>query len=171
MKNLNEIDLPTRGLTTPVLLGLAAAVVLVVVGSALLYLVQTLHGKPLPLTSLSIPIGLIVAFTIVTPLFSLSRRPSHARLSAEGLEINYPFRRVRVPWHDLMRVRAVTQGVVVFRSISDQVNRFGGAYWITLEQARAILADPRCPTVNLRDDQRRLIFENSAVSWSTSPGR
>jgi len=150
--------IPTRGFSIPVGLGLTASAMLVVLGGMFLYVTQTLHGSPVPQSQLIFPITLIAVFAVVIPLFSVLRRPFGLSLSPDGVELVYPLRRVRVPWGDLMRVRSVTQGVVVIRVLSDKVNRFGGAYWISLEQARAILTDPRCPAVSMGEDYRKQIL-------------
>ncbi|MGP8146961.1 MAG: hypothetical protein ACLQAS_06075 [Thermoplasmata archaeon] len=144
----------------PVGIGLAAATFLVVAGGLFLYLIQTIHGHPLPSTDLMFPIALIIVFAVIIALFALMRRPFGVALMSEGVEIAYPLRRIHLAWSELMTVRFVGQGVVVFRSLTDQVDRFGRACTVSFEQARAILTDSRCPKVVLRDDQRHLLFEN-----------
>lgn len=158
-QSAERTSIPTRGFSFHVGLQLLASALLVVVGGILIYLVQTLHGHPLPIAGLAVPIALIVVVAIFIPLPTILRRPACVGLSSFGVEIQYPLKRVHVEWHDVMRVRAVSHGVVVFRTLSDTQNRRTGAFWISVDQARAILNDPRCPGVYMPENLRRAIFQ------------
>jgi hypothetical protein len=155
-----EIWIPTRGLSFPLSISLAASIFLAVVGGLYLYLFQTIESHPLPFTTLLLPISIVVVGSVFIPLFPFLRRPATLSISSEGVTIEYPRRRVRLPWNELMRLRYVGHDVMVFRTVSDTASKFGQAYQVSLLQARAILSDPRCPHVALTGDQRRLIFED-----------
>ena len=150
--------IPTRGLSWPLTMALATAGFLVIAGSAAIYFVGVSRGPQLSAPDLLLPIVIIVALGAFILVFPIRSRPSGVRLAASGVTVAYPGRKVSLEWSDLMRVRFVGHDVVVFRALSDTANKSGGAYQVSLAQARAILSDPRCPKVTMTDDQRRLIF-------------
>jgi hypothetical protein len=150
--------LPTRGFVQPVAVGFTASALLLFFGGLCLYFIQTAQGRALPFVSLLPPIAIIVVFACIFPLFSLLRRPFGVELKSDGIRIKYPLKEVSFGWSDLMKIRSVAQGIVVFRSLSDPRTEFGGACWISREQARAILSDRRCPAVVMSDEFRRVIF-------------
>lgn len=160
--------LPTRRVTTPVGIGLLSYALLIVGSVAVSYFFQTVPPHQISWRDLLVPWLVIDAIGIVIPLLTILRRPIGVGLSSSGLELVYPFRTVRLVWLDLMNVKSVGQGMLVFRTKQDHRVEFGGAYWITLEQARAILSDPRCPHVDLRDDWRLAVFPSRGFRGGAS---
>ena len=77
-------------------------------------------------------------------------------LSSEGVTIVYPFQKADVPWNELLDLRFVTQGVVLFRPLTQKVNDLSGSHQVTMEQAKAILADSRLQVSRLRDEKHLL---------------
>jgi Bacterial PH domain len=152
--------IPTHGLRFVVTTAVAASTFLIVAGTALILVGDYSRSPRLPLSDF-IPefstIVALVAFILTVPIL---RRPSGVGLATDGVTIRYPGRRIHVAWTDLMRVRFVGHDDVIFRTLSDVTNRYGHAYQITVQQARTILSDPRCPRVPLTEDQRRAIFQD-----------
>jgi Bacterial PH domain len=144
---------PTRGLPPDVGLRLIATLALLVVGASLLYWLQT-SGRPIipPLTSIGLLL-ILALLGVVGVTVAWIQTPRAVGLTADGVVLRYSFRRVTLPWHELLTVRFVTDRVVVFRPLSKPTS-LGGWFQVTLEQARAILRDSRCPRVWIPEDKR-----------------
>ena len=161
--------IPTRGATFPVLIALGASTFVVVVGGLFIYFVETVNGNPLPRPDLIVPVGLIVIGAVFIPVPALLRRPREVARAEDGVSIRYPSRRVQVHWKDMMTIQFVGQGMVTFSPLSGgPASRGSSAYGVSLEQARAILDDPRCPKIALTDEVRRAIYSDS--DWKFSAG-
>ncbi len=154
--------IPTRGLVWTRWMALAASLMLVVVGGFIVFAAGT---GPYPLTfQQQEP---LIAILVVVPILISSipwfQAPRRMGLSPEGVTIIYPLRRVLLPWNDLMNVLYVAHGLVTFRPLSFNPKKQMGFQEVTFEQARAIFADPRCPQVILRHDQRQTLYENTTL--------
>lgn len=151
--------IPTRGFRLPVAVGLLASAIVLMGGILILYFTE-LRQPSLPIGDLLLPIVVIVAFACILPLFTVLRRPIGVELEGDGVTLDYPLKKVSVSWGELMKIQQVSHGIVIFRRLHDPRTEFGGAYWVSLEQARAILADPRCPPVDMPETLRRAIFQS-----------
>ena len=152
--------IPSHGLSFPVAVALASAGFLLAAGTVLIYAIDNLRSPRLSLAGLMFPIAIMIGLATFVLAVPISRRPFGVGLAANGVRIAYPGRRVLLEWADLMRLRYVGQGLVIFRALSDTKNRRGHAYQVSVSQARAILSDPRCPQISMSEDQRRLIFDH-----------
>ena len=155
---------PTKGLSRVRRLSIVAAVMAISLGSLVLFLIETTGpGRSAPPLSVEqiglayLGLGLLAAFALLVPWLQTARA---VRVSDSGVVIEYPFRVHSFAWKDLMRVVGVGQGTVVFRPTSSPENVVGGWFSVSIEQARAILTDPRCPPGILREDFRRSIFQS-----------
>jgi hypothetical protein len=85
--------------------------------------------------------------------------PREVRLDPSGVYISYPLRRVHLVWSEVMNVRYIGWGVVVFQSLLKDVTQ-GEAYRVTVEQAKAILASPYCSPVQMPESLRQQIVSD-----------
>jgi hypothetical protein len=117
-------------------------------------------GRPaLPLGAILGLFGIGAAAGAFLLVHAWVRAPRAVGLSPFGVILRYPLQRVSLPWSELLDIRDVTPSVVIFRPLSGRANTANGVFDLTVSQARAILNDPRCPPVQMREDQRRLLIE------------
>ncbi|HTZ61080.1 MAG TPA: hypothetical protein VMC82_00295 [Thermoplasmata archaeon] len=152
-KNSAEtVWIPTRGLTTPRWIALSASAFLVVAGGLLLYSSRFIF----PTSALEAFVILFATLAGFMNGMAWLRMARKVGLSSEGVTIVYPFQKADVPWNELLDLRFVTQGVVVFRPLTQKVNDLSGSHQVTMEQAKAILADSRLQVSRLRDEKHLL---------------
>lgn len=151
---------PTRGIVWTRWMALAASLMLLVIGGLIVFAAGT---GPYPLTFQQQEplIAILVVVPVLISIIPWLQSPQKVGLSTTGVTIVYPFRRVLLPWNDLMNVLHVTRGLVTFRPLSFNPKKQMGFQQVTFEQARAIFADPRCPQIILRHDQRQVLYDNT----------
>jgi len=161
--DLGSRAIPSKGVGELLAVSIIAGLVAVVGGIVTILIVQNVGpGKGTPVfgfPELLLTLTGLSAFGVGLILLFWCRTPRSVMLTGDGVRIIYPVRSYSFPWHEMMRVVGVGLGTVTFRRTSDPTNIVGGWFNISLEQARAILSDPRCPPVDLRDDWRRSIFQ------------
>ena len=133
-------------------LGAAALMSLFVVWAG-----QQSYGVSLPLTSvLPLTFGLLGALAAFVAFTTWRRTPGAVHLTDSGITVDYPLRDKRLPWSEVMKPVFVGWGVVNFYPNSTNPDKVvGGSLSVTYSQARAILADPRCPPVKFTEAQKR----------------
>lgn len=149
---------PTRHLSRIEWFGLVVAGIVLGIGGLGVRTLELMSRPPLTLAQIG---GLTATYITVASLLALIpwlRTPRNVGLSSAGITIVYPFRHVAYPWNELMTMLGVDYGIVSFRPLSYNPKKQVGMDWLTLEQARAIVTDPRCPQVRMTDDQRRRIM-------------
>jgi hypothetical protein len=159
-----EIVIRKRSITTLELLAVVAALISFGFGSFFLWLLNTTgparSGSGLTqMQNMLVILGLGAA-SVLVPLMFWLRQARAVHLSDSGVRIDYPLRVRSFPWSELMKVEGVGLGTVTFRPVSSPTNIVGGWFSISIEQARVILSDPRCPSPTIRDELRRAIFES-----------
>ena len=155
---------PTKELSAFRWLSILAAVIAITFGSLILWLTEaTGPGRsspplsPIQVGLAYLGLGLVATFVLIVPWLQTARV---VRVSDSGVVIEYPLRVRSLPWSEVMRVEGVGLGTVTFRPLSAPTNAIGGWFSVSIEQARAILSDPRCPRVTLREDFRQSIFRS-----------
>ncbi len=150
---------PTRGFSRLELLLFTCSAALILMGGVFLCWGETSAIRIAPGLAIFIFVVLVGAAAIIA-LSTWLRTPRTVGLSQKGILIAYPFRPVSFPWSDLMNVAFIGMGTVSFEPLSFNPQKQIGYQSVSIEQARAILADPRCPRVTLREEHRRLLFPN-----------
>jgi len=153
---------PTKGLSRFRWFWIIIAAVAVFLGSLLLLLVETTgprrSSSPLSEGQIGLwyfVLGLLAAFLVLLPWLQTAQE---VRVSDSGVEIKYPLRTHSFEWKDMMTVKDVGQGIVIFRPTSSPVHAVGGSFIVSIDQAREILSDPRCAPTILPEEFRRSIF-------------
>jgi len=146
-----------------VALSILGAAILVVGGTIVLFLSNctgpTKGTQVLSTPTLVAAFAALALFGVALVLLFWLRAPKWVILSNEGVKIAYPLWSRSFRWSEMIRVVGVGMGTVTFRPNSAPLNIVGGWFNITPEQARAIITDPRCPAVDLKDEWRRSILQ------------
>ncbi len=158
-----QLIIRKRSLSPIEQLSILVAAMIFALGVALLWLFDTTGparatGGLSPVQN-AVALSLLALALVATPLIFWLRQARAVHLSDDGVRIDYPLRTKSFPWPELMRVEGVGMGTVTFRPMSSPVNSIGGWFSISLEQARGIISDPRCPPVQLKEAFRRSIFQ------------
>lgn len=153
--------LPKHGLSWLEKLAIVSGLIVILIGLGIIIWVPTLHpGHLTPAPDVIGIVALLVVGAVTGFVLFWLRVPRAVGISQSGIILAYPFRKVRYPWNDLMNVLEVSHDMVTFNPLSYNPKKQVGSDMISYAQARIILADPRCPRVWMRDDQRRLIMES-----------
>lgn len=156
---------PSRGSSGLLKISTLAASIAVVGGTIVILLIQGIGLQkgvavfgPFALILL---ISSLFIFAVGFVLLFWAQTPRSVSLSSDGVKIVTPIKSHTIPWAEMMRVGGVGLGAVTIRRRSDPPDTVGGWFSISLEQARAILSDPRCPPVDLRDEWRQSILSEA----------
>jgi hypothetical protein len=147
-----------RGLPPSFALRLIMVASMFVAGALITLGIESTGGRPLSLGTLVELFSLLAVIGALLLVLSWIQTPRAVGLTPSGVILRFAHRRVTLPWHEIMNVRYVTGSLVVFQPLSGRANSADGAFDLTLDQARAILRDPRCPPVSMPEDLRRGIF-------------
>jgi len=108
------------------------------------YLVVTAPG----LFAVDLPGALLGIAAFLIGLAILDRLPRTILVGPDALEFRYLLSHVRLKWDQLAAPTLAGKGFVAFRAVSG-TRGVWGSLTVTTEQARAILAYPACPSLDL----------------------
>lgn len=125
-----------------VVFALGVALVLVTV-----YLIITSPG----LFDIDLPGALLGIAAFLMGLAILDRLPRNVEIGPDAIKFRYLLSHVTLKWDQLAAPTLVGKGFVAFRARTG-ARGVWGPLTVTVDQARAILAYPACPSFELPDD-------------------